>query len=1474
MLIDYGRYKACARIVGFSVGLLLLVGNWGLGQVLPRRPGPRFSAETSHTADALLRNASANAKNQQWAEAIEIYQRVIQQFGDKVAELPGSDPASDPTGLTTLQIDLRLYCQRRLAELPPEALAIYRARVDSQAEALYRIGENGRDHAALRKLVGQMFCSSWGDDALDLLGDLAFQDGRFGEALGYYRQILPDRAGERLGLIYPDPEVDLAQVAAKKILCWAALGEDSATARGLEDFVGAYPENEGSLAGRTGKLSRILAEALSQDRLKPPPQADARWPTFAGSPARTKVAPGPIDVGSFQWKVELETAAPSRFVSRAQPFANRASPPIPPERLLAYHPIILGDQVIIANDRRVVAYNLGDRPASESLSSVRMVWQHEHEPGSVPSATRPSSTVPRFTLTAQGDRIFARMGHSTQPSIRQMGSAPQSYLVAIDRAQEGKLLWRRSASSLSLPDRRPDAIPRFLGFEGAPVADSRNVYVALTEPDALMKLYVACLDAESGTTRWIRYVGSAAGMDGGQPFAMNGIAGMNGPSGEVGNRLLSLDGPTLYYQTNMGAVAALDTETGGIRWVATYPRQEPNPLNPSARRELNPAILHDGLVLVAPEDAAAVFAFDALTGRLVWKSDPVPDEVRLSHLLGVAKGHLIATGDRVLWFDLRTGKLDRSWPEGARAYEGFGRGLLAGDAIYWPTRGEIQVLDQETGRREPPIKLQETFQTPGGNLAAGDGYLVIAQTDSLVVFCQNSRLIQRYKDEIAKAPEDASNYYRLARAAEATGQDELALSSFDRVLERARPSETIDGVPIKEAALDNQHKLLMRLGRRAWERRDWLTAESRYEAASRVAQAPRDLLRARMELAQTQAERGMPERSVQTLQELLDDRQLRDVIVSLSDGQRSVRADLLIGERLASLVLEHGRDIYAEYDRLAREQFERGKREALPRILEEVGLRYPIAAVVPDAWLTLGHVYEEQGRPTDTARIYKRLLASPSDDAIRAEALCRLGQAYEKLRLWVPAREAYAQARGRFADLTYRDGDQTIQVGTLTADRLSEPPFDRMAGDRSEPSLPIPLARLWDRRWDSGARPITAAGLPPSLESSRVFLALETRVGPIDPLAGKGGWSADLGSRPAWVGYLADRIVAASDARLTGLSLESGAQDWVLDLGSPRPKRDAKHPLARWPADSDPESTGALHGFRIVDDRVFCLRGENTIAAIDGETGLVAWSYTPTAGSVNPHVSATADRVILQTRAPNTLQVLEARTGRLLRSSPRPESEDWVRDPLVIDDDRVALVIDRRTVTLFDASRGMESWTYRESQELPRNGPPRLFADADRLFVLHDGNELIRLDIPTGTKSWSRPLGSSDLSERPDSLAVDGERFYCATGQSIQAINLSDGSLAWKEWVAGPGEGWSLALTDTCVLAYPDVGDPGRREPDRLPLVVRRRDSGRLVQRLLFPSARNGLEVKLAPRSLLVASDTGIWALGERGAVDGSARDR
>src|SRR5207302_261956 len=146
----------------------------------------------------------------------------------------------------------------------------------------------------------------------------------------------------------------------------------------------------------------------------------------------------------------------------------------------------------------------------------------------------------------------------------------------------------------------------------------------------------------------------------------------------------------------------------------------------------------------------------------------------------------------------------------------------------------------------PPIKLQESYQTNGGNLAVGDGYLIVAQGDALVVFCQNSRLIQRYRDEIARDPGQAAHYFRLARAAEATGRDELALEALGQALAKAHPSETIDGTSLADAARDHQYRLLMRLGGKARGARDWEQAAGRYEAASVAARSDRERLGSRL----------------------------------------------------------------------------------------------------------------------------------------------------------------------------------------------------------------------------------------------------------------------------------------------------------------------------------------------------------------------------------------------------------------------------------------------------------------------------------------------------------------------------------------------------------------------------------------------------------------------------------------------------
>ncbi len=108
-------------------------------------------------------------------------------------------------------------------------------------------------------------------------------------------------------------------------------------------FAKAYPNAEGALAGRTGLLATIVAEALGLDHLAVPSQPDGRWPTFAGAPSRTKVAPGTLDVGSLQWRIDLVAGPPagkppaefqagSRQRHGRRERLPRAAPRLPPDR--------------------------------------------------------------------------------------------------------------------------------------------------------------------------------------------------------------------------------------------------------------------------------------------------------------------------------------------------------------------------------------------------------------------------------------------------------------------------------------------------------------------------------------------------------------------------------------------------------------------------------------------------------------------------------------------------------------------------------------------------------------------------------------------------------------------------------------------------------------------------------------------------------------------------------------------------------------------------------------------------------------------------------------------------------------------------------------------------------------------------------------------------------------------------------------
>lgn len=166
---------------------------------------------------------------------------------------------------------------------------------------------------------------------------------------------------------------------------------------------------------------------------------------------------------------------------------------------------------------------------------------------------------------------------------------------------------------------------------------------------------------------------------------------------------------------------------------------------------------------------------------------------------------------------------------------------------------------------------------------------------------------------------------------------------------------------------------------------------------------------------------------------------------------------------------------------------------------------------------------------------------------------------------------------------------------------------------------------------------------------------------------------------------------------------------------------------------------------------------------------------------------------------------------------------------------------------------------------MPVNGPPRVLVDAERVLVLHDGRVLIRLDPQSGARRWSTVLGIEDLSDRLDAIACDDRRVYCASQQTLRALSVDDGSPLWAFHLTGPENAlWSIALSDRWVLAYPSLSNLSEGEMESMPVVVRRQETGALVQRFVFSATIADVNLKLDSRGVLVATCRNLWALSRR----------
>lgn len=708
---------------------------------------PQADADTL----ARLEQAKAFAADHQFDEAIEALRQVMEQDVGRVIA------AGDRR-----YVSVREYCQMRLAALPAEALALYRGRIDAQAARLFKEAIDARDADKLRQLVDQYFASSVGDDALVALGDMALERAEHGEARGWWEKLIPmppqsiprelferaladdqlsaerrqefekwyladsalppraywlrgdeilDDAARRSlvefwntrvaissRLAYPDSDVDMASIRARLVLVSILEGSLARASDELHGFQSLHAMASGRLGGLEVNYADALTDLLAKAREWPPEVQSRDWPTFAGAQSRAHAGPVTLapDVPIWSAAIQLPKAPVTDSFYPSPRVAETKN------ALLSYHPIVVGKLLAVNTLHDIRVYDV--RTGHPAWGADAVIFRPAEPVVERLQGVTSTLGVPRFTLTAHDGFVYARLGDplTTRPEDSSNYRQP-SYLVGLDLAGEGRLAW---------PAIRAE---EKWAFEGSPVSDGRRLYVAMrhgTRP----QLHVACYDARSGRPIWKQFVASAE-------------TPARGQSGECTHTLLTLVDGMIYVNSNLGAVAALAADTGRPQWIVRYPRAKKGDLNQRAThfyRDLTPCLYDRGRLIVAPADSESVLAYDAATGLLLWETSLAKDVV---HLLGVGGDALWASGEKLWHINVATGKVSYPWPEGPTP-KGFGRGVLAGGKVYWPTVRAIHVFDQRSGQEQAPIQL-EARGIESGNLIAAGEVLLIASTDRI-----------------------------------------------------------------------------------------------------------------------------------------------------------------------------------------------------------------------------------------------------------------------------------------------------------------------------------------------------------------------------------------------------------------------------------------------------------------------------------------------------------------------------------------------------------------------------------------------------------------------------------------------------------------------------------------------------------------------------------------------------------------------
>ncbi len=1441
--------------------------------------------EVDPDADSLLSRANDSIEIGQYRDALLILDHIIAHYGHV--------PHQTQSGVYR---SMRHIVERRIAQLPPEGLNLYRLNVEGHARAL--IGgdvKDCRDTEALNALVDRYYLSTIGDDAAYALAILSMDRGEFVTARKLLRRILED---------YPDPSVDRRAVLNRLAVAAARTGAIDLADRSVAEL----RRQPGVRAASVRRVEQIV----NRYRGAAPGRAASDWAMKWGDPSRTAVMP-PLGGDPMRHKIDRlalawEHAFPltneknvwGRMRMRLDNYAKQSWPSLwkrwrdqrwlPAQQMLVRSGRLYykAPEALLCRDAATGALIW----KSPNLAFNATQWRHNHDASGDPDWPATVEEMLMFGDQVSGDvtlidNIVFHIEHhdqavwlsdqDAQRSARSNRQMPQgNRLVAVD-AETGTRLWNRGLTA----DRSNTlGSVRFLN---APVPGPMGMFVVV---DRGGDVYLVSLEPETGRMLWDRYLCSTPR----HRMPPTATAAVTVRDDEV------------YVVPGSGVVFCADALDGELKWARQYPQTIPDENRHRFHNrtaigrehgtqgwEDNAVFVTGPVAVVAPWDARTLLLLDRRTGQTVKdpRSGAAIDPILIEqprYCIGLHRDRLVtAQGDELVAMDTRDGSVVWRAPiDGAT-----GRAALTEDAIYAPCDDRIMVVELEAeGRLRAILPAITRSEGPIGSLVCDGDRLLGIGLSRVYGLMESDRYLAALDQRIERNNDPADFLLRA--------EHRLLLEDHDLAIEDLRVAGRSEDISVNRRANTLLFDTMLSLAEHETSE-PLLWYDRARELLDSIEHTKGEDLRLRSARADRLASIGRASDALAIYMDIVkDDGADYDGFVSIETGASRSRwvspVEQVAADAAAGLIERGTAEQVDEYNRRASQalaeaqsqQMKAARYEALARL----AARYPLTEAAGEAIAALGDYRLGMSLEWHEAQLNRLTHRLHTPTAMAAHRT--LADYYERAGRHHDAIEQWGTFGRRFADQPLLTGDATqtaTELATRHVDRITAELADR--SDTTEGLSPPPWKKLWELRgW--GNFVIDVPGRKASSFNRDYALVIIRNKSTLNAVRNgqnlnEPTWSVELprnvtsnihqSSEGVFFNGLIDGNVLVTrdpkEGKLQAIGLGSGNVLWEKEIegvgfGNYYYEFDLQNRQNRFVSNTA-LGGGVLTQWRVDDDRF------DEIVALDLITGKKMWSRSIRDRVVSA-IWSHDGYVMVFTDGFARLMVCDGQTGRVVREIAFDDA--LVGGPILWESGRMIYGTQNRLAAI-DLAMGQPVWELEQSVRAIR-------PLGHNVLVTRTSRQGLRvIDTVTGRVLHTFDRGSFDLNFQfyEEALAADGRELYLlgmkngnydrfvlvivdlATGEVRQTIEFQDrfATALTARYLADAGE-----FIPWIVREVKDGNSTGRWQ-----VVFYRKSTGERYTEHELPTRRGNNAFDATHRTpciaggmLLLAGHNGITAFG------------